>query len=664
MAKRKRLTDDEIQSFLYNLDDGSISDEQSDTEIEENIYNIISDEQNEPVEPVASSSEATNVPPLRANRTNRSGIYNDIESVLTENNFDLIHEPKGEQFKVITKKKTSKTQEESVIWSTIPPVLKGKIGAENKITQKAEVKAAASHAMTELDCYGVFISDSLVNKIVNYTNERIQLKLDFLRENEISMKNRGYIAVTDAHEIRALFGLFFYRGLLGLGHHDYQLLFNDVYGPPIFSSTMSSKRFCFLHANLAFDDLETRRERWEFDRFAAIREVYEIFNENCGKAVNPHDYIALDETLYPTRNKISFKQFNPNKPAKYGLLFKSINSSRYPYTYASVVYAGQPAKTPAPFYVKGVTATVQALVNNLAKFSDLTGLNISMDRLYTSLELFQWLLDKKITAIGTIMSNRKGLPSEMTSLTERTNLSYKVAFETSQKKCSLHSYAVNTRSKGKKNVLLLSSMPTILGVTKDDKKKPAIIKLYDFTKGGTDIVDQRMSYYSVNTKSSRWTLNALSYMQDTARVNAQTLWSLNNGKEPTKTNSFLFGTTLAMNLVKPHIARRSIVHLKEPIKCKIRQLTQSNEDSQQPSTSSNEPARNTPPPDIKPRKTPEKGKCKQCTADIYKSSEENTVKRKKIQSQSWLMNSCQWCSSIVCVNHSIQLCSACYEKRK
>ena len=36
-------------------------------------------------------------------------------------------------------------------------------------------------------------------------------------------------------------------------------------------------------------------------------------------------------------------------------------------------------------------------------------------------------------------------------------------------------------------------MEPILGVTKDDQKfKPQIYKLYDFTKGGADIIDQKM----------------------------------------------------------------------------------------------------------------------------------------------------------------------------
>ena len=41
----------------------------------------------------------------------------------------------------------------------------------------------------------------------------------------------------------------------------------------------------------------------------------------------PGDLFSIDETLYPMRNKMAFKQFNTNKPVKYGLLFKSINAS-------------------------------------------------------------------------------------------------------------------------------------------------------------------------------------------------------------------------------------------------------------------------------------------------------------------------------------------------
>ena len=48
-------------------------------------------------------------------------------------------------------------------------------------------------------------------------------------------------------------------------------------------------------------------------RFTAIREIFERFNTNCGKIMEPPQFLALDETLYPMRNKNSMKQYNPNK---------------------------------------------------------------------------------------------------------------------------------------------------------------------------------------------------------------------------------------------------------------------------------------------------------------------------------------------------------------
>ena len=54
---------------------------------------------------------------------------------------------------------------------------------------------------------------------------------------------------------------------------------------------------------------------------------------------------------------------------------------------------------------------------------------------------------------------------------------------------------------GKKNVILLSTAPPILGITKDDgKSKLGIYKVYNFTKRGTDIIDQRMG--AINTPFS------------------------------------------------------------------------------------------------------------------------------------------------------------------
>jgi hypothetical protein len=44
--------------------------------------------------------------------------------------------------------------------------------------------------------------------------------------------------------------------------------------------------------------------------------------------------MAVDETLYAYRGRgLAFKQYLPQKPAKYGFLFKSLGDSVYAYIY-------------------------------------------------------------------------------------------------------------------------------------------------------------------------------------------------------------------------------------------------------------------------------------------------------------------------------------------
>ena len=70
---------------------------------------------------------------------------------------------------------------------------------------------------------------------------------------------------------------------------------------------------------------------------------------------------------------------------------------------------------------------------------------------------------------------------------------------------------------------MLSTLNPFLGLTKDDGKcMPAIIKFYDFTKGGTDIVDQIMGKHTVKLMSSKWTIAAFSYIIDSPTTAALT----------------------------------------------------------------------------------------------------------------------------------------------
>ena len=80
------------------------------------------------------------------------------------------------------------------------------------------------------------------------------------------------------------------------------------------------------------------------------------------------------------------------------------------------------------------------------------------------------------------------------------------------------------------------------------------MKVYDFSKGGTDISNQRCGSFTSATKTRRWPTKMLEYVLDVTRVNAQSVYCLNTGKDPNSgLDSFRFDRDLALSLVKPNM---------------------------------------------------------------------------------------------------------------
>ena len=166
--------------------------------------------------------------------------------------------------------------------------------------------------------------------------------------------------------------------------------------------------FRFLKDHICFDNPRERTQLWETDRFAAVREIWEIFNSNLSKHVAPSEYLSIDETLYLMRQQIAFRQYNPNKSRRYGLLLKSLNDARFPYTYKAAPYAAKPKAGDGPYYLKSTIDYIKYLVTEMEVDQPITGRTISTNRLYTSIESTNWLLDRGIATVGTLQKGRNG----------------------------------------------------------------------------------------------------------------------------------------------------------------------------------------------------------------------------------------------------------------
>ena len=190
----------------------------------------------------------------------------------------------------------------------------------------------------------------------------------------------------------------------------------------------------------------------------------------------------------------------------------------------------------------------------------ITGRTISTDCLYTSTESTKWLLYRGIATVRTFQKGRRGIPSELFGTQNKEIFSATCHFEKEKKNICLTSYNIKTKSKGKINVVVLStSRPLYDKAINDGKKKLQIIKFYELKKGGTDIVDQLNDYHTTRSKSDRRLMVALSYMVDTARVNRKTVWCLKNDSDISSTSSCDFSWNLVKALALAHVQRTGLM---------------------------------------------------------------------------------------------------------
>ena len=65
------------------------------------------------------------------------------------------------------------------------------------------------------------------------------------------------------------------------------------------------------------------------------------------------------------RQQIAFRQYNPNKSHRYGLLLKSLNDARFTYTDKAVLYAAKLKAEDGPYYLKSTIDYIRYLVTKM-----------------------------------------------------------------------------------------------------------------------------------------------------------------------------------------------------------------------------------------------------------------------------------------------------------
>ena len=147
---------------------------------------------------------------------------------------------------------------------------------------------AAQNLKTEVECWSFFLTDEILSKIVDSTNKYVNAMKQKIADNhgEDHLKKLiskyPYFKTTTLAELKAFFGLQYYRAVYQWNHTSVRKFWMSN---PIFTATMALHRFYFLHHYIRFDDFETTDAQWKNDRGAGIREVFELWNDRLGQAI-------------------------------------------------------------------------------------------------------------------------------------------------------------------------------------------------------------------------------------------------------------------------------------------------------------------------------------------------------------------------------------------
>ena len=186
------------------------------------------------------------------------------------------------------------------------------------------------------------------------------------------------------------------------------------------------------------------------------------------------------------------------------------------YTYFTVPHNGKPDSPDNEYYVTGTDEYTKYLVNNFLRYNKLKGRNISLDRHFTSITLAQWCLEKRISTVRTMRTDRKEMPKKMKESRDREEKPTKYC-HSEDNKLLLVSY-IDKKKQKKCNSAFNYAQKCWSNARQE--KKPNMIVLYDHTKGGLDIVDLISSKLSVRIKPKWWTVNALALILDIVLTNA------------------------------------------------------------------------------------------------------------------------------------------------
>lgn len=267
----------------------------------------------------------------------------------------------------------------------------------------------------------------------------------------------------------------------------------------------------------------------------------------------------------------------------------------------------------------------------------LNGRNVTCDNFFTSHHLAVELKKRQMTLVGTIRKNRKEIPPILLDMKRKPSYHTSFVFEP-----NLRAFMLSYVPKKRRFVSLLSTYHSSVHIDEhDEEKKPDIIRFYNETKGGVDVLDKLVGTYRSKRKVNRWTVALFCNMLDVSACNAFIVYiAMNPDWNASKKNSRrrLFLIEVGESLCYSYMDKRKNTPRSKDAAALLRSVQGFPEDENQPGPSGMSITH--------APKTQKRATCAYC-----KRSENRNVHNKR----------CDKCLNFVCPKHLYCLCEKCIE---
>ena len=254
------------------------------------------------------------------------------------------------------------------------------------------------------DFFQLYFTDALWTHIVDQTN--------LYTEQKRGPEERSVWYVLTVNELKAWIALTLNMGIVNKPSLRLYWSTDEIFKIPFFSAVMSRDRYFqimrYLHSVDNREEVKDKNSP-NYDKLFKVKKLLDLLLPRFLEVYNPERNLSIDKTLIKFKGKIYFRQFIPIKPGRFGIKCFTLAEASSGYGLVSKIYTGKE---------NGVVQTDlgrKSAMGLMEAFFD-KGYKLYMDNYYTSVPLFEDLERRGMLACGTVRSNRKGLPRDITDV--------------------------------------------------------------------------------------------------------------------------------------------------------------------------------------------------------------------------------------------------------